>query len=93
MPRLVEVRAVEPYRIHLRYDDGVRGEVDLSDLAGEGVFGAWQDRKFFESVKVGEFGEASWGEEIDLDPYALYMRLTGKSADEVFPDLGQARSF
>ena len=30
MPRPVEVRALEPYRIWLRYDDGVEGEVDLS---------------------------------------------------------------
>ena len=33
----VEVRALEPYRIWLRYDDGVEGELDLSDMAGKGV--------------------------------------------------------
>ena len=33
----VEVRALEPYRIWLRYDDGVEGELDLSDTAGDGV--------------------------------------------------------
>ena len=36
--RPVEVRALEPYRIWLRYDDGAEGEVDLSYLAGDGVF-------------------------------------------------------
>ena len=35
--------AVEPrsgYRIWLRYSDGTAGEVDLSALAGQGVFAA-----------------------------------------------------
>ncbi len=34
--RPIEVRALAPYRIWLRYDDGIEGEVDLSDLAGDG---------------------------------------------------------
>lgn len=36
-------------------------------------------------MRVGEFGEVVWGEEMDLDPYALYMRLTGKSPKDLFP--------
>ena len=44
--RPVEVRALEPYRIWLRYDDGVEGELDLSYLAGDGVFAAWEDHSF-----------------------------------------------
>ena len=34
----IEVEAREPYRIWLRYSDGVSGEIDLSDVAGMGVF-------------------------------------------------------
>ena len=41
MPKPVEVKALSQYRIWLRYDDGVQGEVDLSDVAGRGVFQAW----------------------------------------------------
>jgi hypothetical protein len=43
MPTPVEVKALANYRIWLRYDDGVQGEVDPSDLAGRGVFKAWSD--------------------------------------------------
>ncbi len=85
MFRPIEVKALEPYRIWLRYEDGTEGEVDLSDLTGRGVFEAWEDREVFENVRVGEFEEVAWGEEMDLDPYALYMRLTGKSPKELFP--------
>ena len=51
--RPVEVRALEPYRIWLRYEDGVEGEVDLSHLAGDGVFVAWEDREFYSGVRLG----------------------------------------
>ena len=80
-PTAVEAR--EGYRIWLHYSDGVTGEVDLSDLAGRGVFAAWLDRKFFESVRLIEGGAVAWGEEIDLCPDALYMEITGKSVAEV----------
>ncbi len=92
MFRPVEVKALEPYRIWLRYEDGTEGEVDLSDLAGRGVFEAWEDREVFEDVRVGSFGEIAWGEEMDLDPYALYMRLTGKSPEELFPGVRETRT-
>ncbi len=49
---LVEVRALEPYRIWLRYDDGTEGEVDLAYLAGKGVFAAWEDHSFFGEVRL-----------------------------------------
>ena len=51
-PRPVEVRALEPYRIWLRYDDGVEGEVDLSDVSSDGVFAAWEDHSFFAGVHL-----------------------------------------
>jgi hypothetical protein len=87
MKKAVEAKALSGYRIWLRYADGVEGEVDLSDLANRGVFKAWADRKVFEGVHVDGSGAVIWSEDIDLCPDALYMRLTGKSAEEVFPKL------
>ena len=87
MKKASEVRPLNGYRIWLRYADGVEGEVDLSHLAGRGVFKAWADRRFFEDVHVDESGAVAWGEDIDLCPDALYLRLTGKTADELFPKL------
>ena len=83
MFEIAEVKVLPGYRLWLRYGDGVEGEVDLSDLAGRGVFAAWSDRSFFESVRIDESGALAWGDSLDLCPDALYLRLTGKSPEEV----------
>ena len=87
MLRIVGVKALPAYRLWLRYEDGVEGEVDLSDLAGRGVFAAWNQRKFFESVKIDESGALAWCDQLDLCPDALYLRLTGKTPEDIFPKL------
>ncbi|MGI9296405.1 MAG: DUF2442 domain-containing protein [Gammaproteobacteria bacterium] len=77
-PTRVEARA--GFVVWIEYADGAAGEIDLSDLAGRGVFRAWEDRAFFESAHLSDAGAVAWGRDIDLCPDALYMRLTGKSA-------------
>lgn len=84
-PKLVEVRPLELFRLWVRYSDGAEGEVDLSDLAGRGVFSAWDAPGAFEAVRIGAHGEVAWDEELELCPNAVYMRLTGKAPEEVFP--------
>ena len=83
------VEAREGYRIWVRFEDGVCGEVDLSHLAGKGVFEAWLDRSFFENVNVNH-GVVSWKGDIDLDPCKLYMDITGKAIEEIWPGLRPA---
>lgn len=85
MPRPIEVKALADYRIWLRYDDGAEGEIDLSDLAGHGVFAVWSNRAVFSAVHLGSHGAIEWSPDLELCPDAMYLRLTGKSVDEVFP--------
>ena len=85
MPTPIEVKPREGYKIWLRYEDGVEGEVDLSDVAGKGVFSAWDDRAFFESARLDESRAVRWGEDIDVCSDAIYMEITGKTVDEVLP--------
>ena len=90
LPELVEVEARTGFRIWVRFDDEVSGEVDLSDVAGLGVFKAWDDRRFFESVYLSEDGVPAWGEGddiIDIDALKLYMDITGKTVEEMLPGL------
>ena len=86
-PRPVAVKAVAPYRLWLRFDDGVEGEVDVSDLAGKGVFQAWKDAAFFSGVRLVPHGALRWSDDIELCPDALYLRLTGRKAEDIMPGL------
>lgn len=90
MPRLLELKARPQFKVWVRYDDGSDGEVDLADLAGRGVFAAWNTPGSFESVSIGPQGQLSWEDDVELCPDATYMRLTGKTPDEVFPALKKA---
>ena len=84
MVRPVEVRPLAPYRIWLRYQDGSEGEVDLSHLAGKGVFTIWEREGVFARVKLGPHGEFEWQDDVELCPDAIYLKLTGKRPEDVF---------
>ena len=81
------VQALPKYRIYLEFSDGTKGEVDLSDLAGKGVFQVWNDYNFFERVCLGNHREIKWTDEIELSADSLYLKLTGKSPEELFQKL------
>lgn len=87
MPRPTDVRALPNHRIWLRYDDGVEGEVDLSDLAGRGVFEPLNDVAYCATVHVGSHGAIEWSSSLDLCPDAMYLRLTRKAAEDLFPGI------
>jgi hypothetical protein len=72
----------------LTFSDGAQGEVDLSDLVGRGVFSAWADRNVFTAVRIDKMGGIEWPGEIDMCPDALYLRLSGRTAEDVFSGLG-----
>ena len=86
MIRPTEVHPRAGYRIWLRYSDGVAGEIDLSHLAGKGVFKVWDEQGYFEKVHVTSHRAIAWGDDIDL---CVYMELTGKSVEEVMPGVKQ----
>ena len=87
MIKPVEVKASSDYRIWIRYADGAEGEVDLSHLAGRGVFSLWRDYTAFQNVYLGPNGEIAWSDEVELCPDSIYLKLTGKTPEEVFPNL------
>ena len=85
MIRPIEVEPRPGYRIWLRYSDGASGEIDLSCLAGQGVFRIWNDQPCFEAVYIAPGGGIAWEEDIEICPDALYLKLTGKSVAELMP--------
>lgn len=92
VPKPVAIKALPNYRIWLQYSDGAAGEVDLSHLAGKGVFRSWDEAESFHKVHISASGAVAWSEEIELCPDALYLKLTGKSVGDLFPTSQSATS-
>jgi hypothetical protein len=79
MIRPIKVTALPGYKIRVAYADGVTGVMDLSDVAGSGVFKPLKDKAFFKKVYLGDHGQIAWSNEIEICPDAAYWELTGKS--------------
>jgi hypothetical protein len=77
---IVEVRILDGYRVHLRFEDGVEGDVDLGRLIRfEGVFAPLRDPKEFARLTVNtEIGTICWSNGADLDPDVLYAEVSGQ---------------
>ena len=85
--KITAAKPLDGFHLWLRFSDGTEGVADLSDLAGHGVFSAWNTPGAFAGVTVTEFGAVAWDNEIDLCPDTLYLRVTGKTPDDLFPSL------
>ena len=93
MRKITNVRVLEGYCLELTFDDGVCGKADLSGMAGQGVFALWCQPQAFQSVRIGSSGELVWGDQVDLCPESLYLKVTGKKPEEVFPALRHDPSY
>ncbi len=76
---IVEVQVLDRYRLRIRFEDGVVGDVDLEKMIPfEGVFAPVKERAFFVQVRVDpEMGTIVWPNGADLDPLMLYSQVTG----------------
>lgn len=80
---LKDVEAVQPragYRLHVRFEDGVEGEVDISTfIPFDGVFAPLRKQREFDQVRLNpESGTIEWPCGADLDPVVLYSEVSGK---------------
>ena len=77
MIKPTQVKALGGYRIWVEFEDGEKGEIDLSSFVGRGVWKVWKDRSLFEDVRVTPYRAIGWGESDDLDMCAdwAYMQV------------------
>ena len=81
MHRVVSARPLPGYRLDLRFEDGVEGEVALAHLVGKGVFASWKNPAEFQKVFIDpESHTVAWPGEIDLCPESLYEDVAAVAA-------------
>lgn len=75
---VISVIPSDPYRLQVRFDDGVEGTVALDEIVRfEGVFAPLRDPSEFRKVSVHpELGVVYWPNGADLDSDALYTHIT-----------------
>lgn len=73
-PDLVEAVPLDGYVVHLKFADGLAGDVDLSYLLDYGpVFHPLRDPEYFRQLRVTEFADTiEWPNEADIAPETLY---------------------
>ena len=73
--RLKEASYKDNYRVHVRYNNAMEAEVDLSDLLDHPFYAPLKDKSVFSKVKVHEeMPILVWPNDIDLAPEILYER-------------------
>jgi hypothetical protein len=77
---IVAVQALGGYKLHLRFEDGIEGVVDLEkQLRFRGVFEPLRNSAYFAQVRVEPvLGTVVWPNGADLDPDVLYSQVTGE---------------
>jgi hypothetical protein len=80
---LIDVTSVQPldgYCLHVQFEDGVEGTVDLAEIVSfTGVFAPLKDRAYFIQVYVNpDLGTICWPNGADIDPDVLYALVTGE---------------
>ncbi|MEO6038045.1 MAG: DUF2442 domain-containing protein [Saprospiraceae bacterium] len=82
-PQLLSVQPITKYQLHLHYDDGTESTMDLSYLAGRGIFKQWDENELFFNVKIDtETNALVWNETLDLDPDSLYLKIKDLTFEE-----------
>lgn len=76
MIEVTHVKYLGGFLLHLTFNDGTGGDVDLeSELEGE-VFAPLKDRKLFSTVRIDkELGTIIWPNGADLAPEYLHDRI------------------
>jgi hypothetical protein len=65
-------------RLRLEFEDGARGEIDLSKVVStfRGLLLALQDPAYVASVVVSDHGTLTWSNGVELDPIVVYCAAT-----------------
>lgn len=75
-PLLVEAAASDGHTVHVRFEDGLSADVDLSYLLDYGgVFEPLRDPEYFRQLRAdSEAGTIVWPNQADIAPETLYAR-------------------
>lgn len=78
---VVEVKPLDEYRLFLRFENDVSGEIDLAKkIDFKGIFAPLKDFEYFKKVYINkDLGTIVWENHADLSPEFLYECITSEN--------------
>ena len=90
IPKVIEVRVLEGYKLWLRFQDGLSGTVDLSTQLWGPMFEPLKDVAFFAQAAIHpELETVTWPNGADLAPEFLYQAAQQRVAGDA-PEAARA---
>ena len=75
MNDILHVQHVRDHILHVEFDDGFAGEIDLSEYPSKGpIFAPLSDVEFFSQVLI-EGGTIAWPNGADISPERVYQLI------------------
>ena len=79
MIRPITLKPLPNWKLEVIFKDGVKGIYDMSQSIGKGVFSPLKDPVKFSQVRIGEFGQIAWSDEMEICSDAVYKELSLKN--------------
>jgi len=76
MERIVRITVPRPFVLYVEFDDGVRGEYDMTEHLEGPVFVPLRDPQVFAQVRLADWGAPVWPNGVDIAPDALHEHLS-----------------
>jgi hypothetical protein len=80
--KIEEVAYIKDYTIHIKFEDGISGSIQLNDLVQKGIFQELKDKSKFAKVFTNGYSVA-WSNELEIDAKKIYLELTEKNFGDI----------
>ena len=81
--KISSVKYAGDYTIRVEFEDGVKGNINLSDLVSSGIFLELKDLNRFAQVYTTGYSVA-WSNELEIDAASIYSEMTGRDPSNYF---------
>jgi hypothetical protein len=84
IPKVVEVKPLEGYRLWLRFKDGTSGTIDISAELWGPMFEPLKDKTLFAQATIHpELETVTWPNGADLAPVFLYAQAANSALQQI----------
>jgi hypothetical protein len=80
--KVINVNALDDYKLQVAFDNGVSGTIDLKDFIKKGIFSVLEDKSVFK--KVYPTGHSiAWNDDLEIDALTVYAEILNKEPGDI----------